>query len=72
MDECEGAALGAEGQVRGVEPTCRVVVASLEKVLGLRGADGEVFPPGESLGAVEGAEPPLSAGAPGPGLSLQA
>lgn len=68
--ECEGTVLGTAG--RGAKLTCRVAVSSLEMALGLPGADPEVFLPGWSLGAEEGAAPPLSAGAPGPNLSLQA
>lgn len=56
--------------MRGVKPTCRVAVASLEVILGLPAAGSEVFLLGWRLGAGEGTEPLLSAGAPTQGLSL--
>lgn len=62
--------LGTEGQVRGVKPTCRVVVASLAVVLELPGAGSEVFLLRRRREPGGGAEPPPSAGAPVPSLSL--
>ena len=56
--------------MRGVTPTCRVAGASLEVSLELPGAGSGVFRLGWALGAGEGAEPPWSAGALVPCLSL--
>ena len=70
MAEYEGAVPGTEGQVRGMTPTCRVAGASLEVSLELPGAGSGVFLLGWTLGVGEGAEPPQSAGALVPCLSL--